>query len=232
MNKMVMNPKFIFSVITAIIIVIGCICAPLIGLVVYGSTVEYQYENTDIARYGEYPEPDSFFFGLYDRWSQKPVALINDFFPGGISENFSEIQYRVYAENVDAYGFEAYLEFTIEDRTEFEAYIRNVIGDNPTHPFRYDNRFQEYKIADIFSLDDTEITDEGKQHYIGWADIRKILYSEEEQRIIYVALGMYDGGGDSVEELSVFFPRFRIDPIDYEQHAEPIASNSDAIPTN
>jgi hypothetical protein len=54
---------------------------------------------------------------------------------------------------------------------------------------------------------------------IHYAEIGKVLFSEEEQRVIFFALGDYDGGGTDTAELGYFFTRFDIDEKEYQDHA-------------
>lgn len=149
------------------------------------------------------------------------TQYIQSFFPAEIEENFSDVKYSYKAENTDTYGFEAYLEFTIEDETEFQAYISNITSEGNWKDFIYAPGYKEYCIEDVIDLDIDETDDPSSLFYrqIVYAKIRKILYSPEEQRIIYVAIGVYDGGGIGTNYLNVFFDRFQIDPVEYEQTA-------------
>lgn len=83
--------------------------------------------------------------------------------------------------------------------------------------------YKEYSIENVLELDIDAVDDPSSIFYrqILYAKIGKILYSPEEQRIIYVAIGVYDGGGIGTNYLNVFFERFQIDPIEYEQTASP-----------
>lgn len=170
-------------------------------------------EKTAVSDYGHYDGTGA------DRFT---TQYIQSFFPAEIEESFSDVKYSYKAENTDTYGFEAYLEFTIEDETEFQAYISDITSEENWTDFVYDPGYKEYCIENVFDLYIDETDDPSSLFYrqIVYAKIRKILYSPEEQRIIYVAIGVYDGGGIGTNYLNVFFDRFQIDPVEYEQAAD------------
>ena len=80
----------------------------------------------------------------------------------------------------------------------------------------------EYKIDNSFDIHitDPRRLEENPGHAIESAGIKKILYCAETQTIIYVAIGVYDGGGVETDYLCVFFERFDIDPVEYERSAD------------
>ena len=167
----------------------------------------YYYETTSIADYGDY-------IGNNDnRFAWK---FISSFFPQEIQDNFTDITYSYRAEDFDVYGFEAYLEFTIEDQSEFVQHIESIATADQWHPFAFDPDYMEYSIVDELEL--STHWEDGREYeypHIMEAEIGKILYTPKEQKIIYVAIGVYDGGGVTTEFLSVFFERFNIDPVLY-----------------
>ena len=63
--------------------------------------------------------------------------------------------------------------------------------------------------------------DKSKPPVIDNAKIGAVLFSDAEQRIIFFALGAYDGGGTSTDELNYFFDRFGINPWAYEKRDTP-----------
>lgn len=170
-------------------------------------------EKTATSDYGHYDGTG------VDRFT---TQYIQSFFPAEIEESFSDVKYSYKAESTDIYGFEAYLEFTIKDETEFQEYISNITSAENWKDFAYAPGYLEYCIEDVFVLDLDLVDDPSSIFYrqISFAKIRKILYSPEEQRIIYVAIGVYDGGGIGTNYLNVFFDRFQIDPVEYEQTAD------------
>lgn len=167
-----------------------------------------QHITTDLADYGKY-------VGNYDNKSAK--KFITSFFPDEIKDEFKDVKYSYRAEKFDTYAFEAYLEFRIEDETAFKSYIAEKIGDGAT-AFEYDPDFKEYIVLDFYLLSSF-----GNELTIDDAGIGKILYSEKDQRIIYVALAVYDGGATSADFLCVYFERFGIDPVAY-QRGKPVGS--------
>ena len=128
-------------------------------------------------------------------------------------------KYSYCTESIDNYGFEVYLEFTIEDKEEFDYYISTITSPEKWKEFSFDTTFMEHEIRDGFKLVDREAGDERSVHGISAASIKKILYSVDEQRIIYWALGVHDGGFADTEYFGTFFDRFSIDPVDYELQA-------------
>lgn len=169
-------------------------------------------ERTAISDYGNYDGTavDSF-----------TTQYIQSFFPREIEDYFSDVKYSYKVENTDTYGFEAFLEFTIENETEFQTYISEITSDENWQDFSYAPGYKEYSIENVLELDIDAVDDPSSVFYrqILYAKIRKVLYSPEEQRIIYVAIGVYDGGGIGTNYLNVFFDRFQIDPVEYEQTA-------------
>ena len=164
-------------------------------------------------------------YGIYDGTGVDSFTTqyIQSIFPEKIEDYFSDVKYSYKAENTDTYGFEAYLEFTIKDKTEFQTYISKITDVKNWQDFAYAPGYKEYSIENVLELDIDAVDDPSSIFYrqILYAKIRKILYSPEEQRIIYVAIGVYDGGGIGTNYLNVFFERFQIDPIEYEQTASP-----------
>lgn len=169
-------------------------------------------EKTLISDYGHYGGTGA------DRFVEQ---YIQSFFPKEIEESFSNVKYSYKAENTDTYGFEAYLEFKIEDKMEFQTLISEIAGEEHWKDSAHAPGYKEYCIEDVFKLDFDETDDPSSIFYrqIVYAKIRKILYSPKDQTIIYVAMGVYDGGGIGTNYFNVFFERFQIDPVEYEQTA-------------
>ena len=164
----------------------------------------YYYETTNIADYGSYIGNNDNGFAL---------QFISSFFPQEILDDFTDITYSYRAEDFDVYGFEAYLEFTIEDKSEFIRHVESIADADAWHPFVFDEGYMEYSLVDELEL--STHRDDGSAYeypHIMEAEIGKIFYSPQEQKIIYVAIGVYDGGGVTTEFLSVYFERFDIDP--------------------
>lgn len=192
--------------------IVICIFAVIALFFVMMFTPPKYTERTAISDYGHYDGTGT------DSFTE---CYIQSFFPKEIEDSFSAVKYSYKAENTDTYGFEAYLEFTIEDKTIFKTYISKITSNENWHDFAYAPGYKEYCIENVFDLDIDDTDDPSSIYYrqIVYAKIRKILYSPEEQRIIYVAIGVYDGGGIGTNYLNVFFERFQIDPVEYEQAA-------------
>lgn len=171
-----------------------------------------QYITTDIADYGQY-------VGNYD--NETVQEFISSFFPDQLDPTFSNVVYSYRAQKNDTYAFEAYLEFTIEDADQYQAFMTRVANGKTGSHFLYDDTFIEYTIADIFRPVNQQfgsIEDVGVK--ISFAEIGKILCSPSDQRIIFVALGVYDGGIATTDFLTVYFDRFQIDPLKYASRLE------------
>lgn len=167
-------------------------------------------KTTDIANYGEYT-------GTADE--EYIQEFINSFFPTQIDSTFLNPKYSYCVENLDTYGFEVYLEFTIEDKTEFDSYINNITEPENWQEFTFDSTFLEYEIRDGFNLVDRKPENKQSAYGISAASIKKILYCAEDQTIIYWGLGVHDGGFADTEYFGTFFSRFAIDPVEYELQA-------------
>jgi DNA-binding transcriptional MerR regulator len=190
-------------------IVAGCIFICLWILICALIPADY-VETTDIADYGHYPNVKT---------TDIEHILIHSFFPESLKDSFSDIRFSYKAENIDNYGFEAYLEFRIENPLEFDQYIDSIAEEQQWKDFAFDSNFKEFSIKNELCLDVDDPYDPKSlfQHQIIQADIRKVLYSLESQTIIYVAIGVHDGGGVGTNYLNVFFSRFGIDPVEYGQ---------------
>ena len=166
------------------------------------------YQTTDISDYGHIT-------GNCD--NRTPSAYISAFFPEDISEEYVDVVYSYRAENADTYGYEAYLEFRIEDPKVFAEFINSVAPNTEWTVFAFDADYMEYCIDDELHLSEARWSQEAEAYYYGieYAKIGKVLYSEQNQSVIFVAIGVYDGGGVNTLFLSAFFDRFHIDPAQY-----------------
>lgn len=177
-----------------------------------------QYVTNNVLDYGKY-------IGNYDNNSVQ--TFIDSFFPDKIEDTFSDIVYSYRAQKNDAYAFEAYLSFTISDTEQYHAFVERCTKGLASSEFRYDDTYWEYTLADEFVptfLPNTE-QNESEDIHIRYAKIGKILCSLENQEIIFVALGVYDGGIVKTDFLSVYFDHFHIDPREYAIHSVPAYMN-------
>ena len=192
-----------------LLIILICISSVLLffGILTW-SVIPKQYTTNDIEEYGK-------FTGNYD--NDFPREFTTSFFPEQIETFFSEVAYSYRAQKNDTYAFEVYLEFVIEDTEVFENFVKETTEGLASKPFFYDSSFVEYTVADVF--EGTIWHEEsGVSTYvsISYAKIGKILCLKEEQRIAFVALGVYDGGMARSDFLTVYFDRFGIDAKNYE----------------
>lgn len=183
------------------------------------------FETNDIADYG-------IIKGNYD--NERPKEFVFSFFPKTIEDYFSDVSYHYKAKKGDTYAYEMYLEFMIQDTQTYSNFITDVIGDNDSEPFYFDSSYQVYYVSNYLTLSPA-ITinrnnkseppvvkeDKSKPPVIDNAKIGAVLFSDAEQRIIFFALGAYDGGGTSTDELNYFFNRFGINPWVYEKRDTP-----------
>ncbi|MBO5078640.1 MAG: hypothetical protein J6B67_03025 [Oscillospiraceae bacterium] len=201
-----------FPCIKPALVLIGVILV-IISLFLCFLLRDRTYETTDIANYGKY-------IGNYD--NQSAEEFITSFFPQRIETFFSDVKYVYRAKQLDSYAYEAFLEFSIEDEALFREYVSNATEYAQLTPFEYDSSFMECNISDFiefrayFDADDVGPA----RYHIGYASIGKILINQSENRLIYVAIGVYDGGGVHTAFLREFFTRFNIDPGEYAQGKE------------
>ena len=212
--------------------IIGCVIIAMLIIILLISTFFYfllrpapVYETNDVADYGVIK-------GNYD--NERPRAFVFSFFPEKIEEYFSDVSYHYKAKKGDTYAYEMYLEFVIQDTQTYSNFITDVIGDNTSEPFYFDSSYQVYYASNYLTLSPA-ITisrnnkseppvvkeDKSKPPVIDNAKIGAVLFSDAEQRIIFWALGAYDGGGTSTDELNYFFNRFGINPWVYEKQDTP-----------
>ena len=190
--------------VIAVLITIPLIITLLILFAGYGKV----HETTRIEDYG-------IITGNFD--NDTPEEFIRSFFPSEIEDSFSDISYLYKAKKGDAYAYECYLEFVIEDADAYAAFVEKHCVRSESSSFLYDEAFHEQSVSNVLFLQPSEIEEDA--YAIGTAELGKVLYSDQQQRVIFVALGMYDGGGATTEELGYFFSRFHIDPWVYAKTA-------------
>lgn len=179
------------------------------------------YETYSLEDYGNYP-------GLAEEYM---TNYISRFFPNQILDDYQNVRYVFHRSNVDEYSFEAYLEFTFDSADAFHRHVQEATTGLLPGTFAFDDNYQEYVVYDSdsgFVYDHLrlgqEYTEEDgeRSHQIDYAKIAKILVNVEEQRVIYVALALHDGGGTRTSFLRTYFERFNIDPKEYELYAETV----------
>ena len=156
------------------------------------------FETNNIADYGKIT-------GNFD--NDSPSDFVFSFFPKIIEQQFSNVNYHYKAISGDTYAYEVWLEFLIDDQSEFDSYVNNISEGKRSIAFPYDEKFYVFPITDTLHIEKHKT-----KYWIQYAEIGKILVSESEHRIIYVAIGVYDGGGTTTEELNYYWSRFNIEP--------------------
>lgn len=149
--------------------------------------------------------------------NEEPQEFVSSFFPAAIEESFSDVVYHYKAIRGDAYAYEAYLEFVIEDKDKYNSLILSIVDKQASNIFSYDSSFCEYTIAHEYEIWKSASSNKSTNdlYVLERAKVGKILFSDAEQRLIFVAIGMFDGGGARTMELGYFFERFNIDPVDF-----------------
>ena len=199
--------KGIAILVCCALLVLG-VCAGCLKIVLDSANHVEIYETNDIQDYGVYT-------GNCD--NGPPTEFITSFFPEKIDETFTQIVYHYKAKAFDTYAYEAYLEFVIEDENAFSSFLNRYVDTADAEPFLYDNSLLEYSISNVIRIQ--KPANESGAYAISYAEIGKILYSTDEQRIIFVAIGVYDGGGTDTSELDYFFSKFQINCANYQNNA-------------
>lgn len=198
-------------------------CVGILGLYIVfmdiGST-PIDYETLELENYGNY-------IGVEEKWQRE---YITRFFPETLLPEFENIQYTFHSRTVDTYGFEAYLEFTFADTATFDDYVEQNTRGMKLGTFYLDNAYQEYVLQndqgtyqyDHLSLSNSSFKDESgvTHYYIDFADVAKILVDRSNNRMIYIVIAVFDGGGTDTELLDAFFTRFDIAPLEYERYTK------------
>ena len=182
------------SVVLLIIALLAIICVTGVILLINENTV---YETNNVADYGNIT-------GNYD--NNTPRKYVFSFFPEKIEEYFSQPQYHYKAIKGDTYAYEICLEFVIEDEAVFKKHIKTATEGLIATPFVYDKSFIDYTISNNFHGSSTP-----KESEVVNAGIGKILVNENEHRIIYIAVGTYDGGFATKEDLDYYWTRWNTD---------------------
>lgn len=185
----------------------------LIGIVIFFGVLSIPgqvYETNNVADYGQY-------IGNYNNDNVR--AFIQSFFPAEISSIYTSVTYHYKAKQGDTYSYEAYLEFCIPDEELFYTMMDQYACDYNYIPFAYDNSYIEYTVSNVYNIFLGDEVNANGNYQMLRAQIGKILFSEVDHRVVFVAIGHYDGGGTHTDELSFFFDRFSIDPVEFSEQA-------------
>lgn len=212
------NKKLFVTIVS--LIVVATLSVLFFGYWVMYSVIEFLtdpfpvYETTNIEDYRVVRGTDN----------EDEAKRLLEFFPYEIKDYFEDVTYSFKAQKCGVYSFEAYLEFTISDKAQYDEYIKSAIKWRIGQPFEYDPAYTEYLVSDViqpnFSVDvlkSNRVLYQGneKNFDIDYCDVRKILCNAEEQRVIFVAICVDHEGFTSTELYSTFFERFDIHPREY-----------------
>ena len=155
-------------------------------------------DTTDIEKYG-----------IFDTCVHESIG---DFFPKLDKSIMSNFKYSYNAYCFIDCAHEIYLEFTIENEDEFTQFINekqsSIIQENTdakVQKLKYDESYTEVVIGDRIT---TEYGNDGELA-IECAYIRKLIYNEDSNSIIFVYLYVMDYWEF---ENSTYIERFNIDP--------------------
>lgn len=187
--------RYIFPIAFVVIVLIG-----IITIMILQSNAQYGvvFETNNIADYGKIT-------GNFD--NERPSDFIFSFFPKSIEQQFSNVNYHYKAISGDTYAYEVWLEFVIDNQSEFDNYVNNISRGKSSISFPYDENYYAFLISDTLRVEKYKT-----RYWIQRAEIGKILVSEGEHKIIFVAIGVYDGGGTTTEDLNYYWSRFNIEP--------------------
>lgn len=197
------------STVKICLIALAAIILSLIAFWIFGEVAYDVYETEDIRDYGKYPA---------NRKEAEVEEFLTSFFPESIEPWFEDVSYYYRADNISHYAMGACLEFTIEDDAQFTQFLSEYVEFEKCAVFSYDDRFTEYIVSDpnTGALYDEYFVSESKrdngEYWLYYAKIGKILFSEEDNRVIFIAIWSEANGAD---EFSFFFNRFGIDPSQY-----------------
>ena len=164
------------------------------------------YETNDIHDYGIVK-------GNYD--NDTPKEFVFSFFPVRIEDHFNDVQYHYKAIKGDTYAYEMSLEFTIVDKQQYSELKAKTTNNTACKQFEYAPEYQVFCVDDLLKIGGREKNDRITAPIIHQAQIGLVLFSDSEQRIVYVAMGVYDGGGVTTDDLNCFFDRFHVNPWSY-----------------
>ena len=159
------------------------------------------------------------FYGVLEGNNNNEIAeeMFAKLFPPQIEESFREVTYSYKAVNIDVCAFEIYLEFVIEDPTEFQAYVTEIAPLEDWLSFEFDEAYLEYTYSDWY---DGDYNSDRGYYDVASVGIEKVLMNPEEQRIIIVALEVRNGGGIRSDDFTRFFDRFGLDPVEYAKRPD------------
>ena len=181
----------------------------ILGIDFYGTFLEITV--TDIRHYGVYNG---------NRDNKIPSKFIRSYFPEKIMPYFTDPVYHYKSQRPGIYACEAWLEFTIEEEKFFEGHYSELQQLGSPQPFPYNDAYEVWVISNELDLYEQVEYREEPELAISYSKIGFILCDKEEQRFIYAALLVANGGTAPVEVLSYIWDKLDIDPIEYEQNIQ------------
>lgn len=128
--------------------------------------------------------------------------------PEKIEEYFIVDKYLLMFDPMD-YTHEEYLEITIEDKEQYDAYIAGIVAGKEIKDFEYDSEYKEIVFNDWFL---TTKGENGEQLFM--AEVQKIIFSEKAQKIIFVSLAIPSNYGPIPPENFYYFTKYSIPMIE------------------
>jgi len=135
---------------------------------------------TDPSAYGVYSESDM---------TDEKSKLINSVMPAKLEPFFDVVSYSYTEINDGTHSFEIFLEVRIKDTAVFDEYTSSLASEDEWEPFTRDNSYLEYAVCNTP------------------AELGVILFSREEQTVIFTARGVYSGC-ENASALNAFSSRF------------------------
>ena len=186
-----MEKLYVIKIIAIVLYVILFI--PVTCLFPLQANIDGKSCTTDINNYGIYD---------YDFYIE------DDYFPESITEDMKPVHYSYFLYDSLDLVYELYLEVKMTD-DEYKNYKSKY--ENELKECFFAPNYVEYSISDkptFFCLND-------EKYEMSSPDVRKIIFNDEEQVIIFVSIV----GGDPFEcEHSYYYKRFNINPIEYSNY--------------
>ena len=158
------------------------------------------FETSELGQYGTYTNPK------YAPKGFSADSYITPIFPEKI-EDFFLVQKYSYKYCIEPPMIEAFLEIVIEDEAIFQNYVNSLATGKTVTEFPYEEHFKQI----VFS----EVAEFHHLGQIGYTDIRKILFSDKTNTIIFSVIEMpYNEGPLKLENFS-YFTRFAFDMTEY-----------------
>ena len=151
-------------------------------------------------------------YGQFESYIELP-----EFFPDSV-DGYTVNAYAYHLESWMDTCYEILLDITVAE-SQFEELLSGVLEQGKE--CYYSEGFYEVIFEDHYDIFTEE---EDSQQVVGYADIEKIIYNPETNRIVYVALHANDTGVYPLKDVA-YFNCFHIDEKEYVKHIEYGAEN-------